>query len=457
MASAVEGIADEVTFATLSPSMLILYLRLLSGEFLAAAQERENNRVYNTPVVILLMILQRLQAGGCMESAVLELPDLPASLWPDPCKRLQSGAKFVSTNTGGYNKARQKLPLKVVQEFCDHAFAELTASTNRTLPAIGRLVYVFDGTTVRTAHTKELKQQYPPTSNQNGESHWPLIRMLVAHDVVTGLGLRPVWGAVNGPNAVSEQRLFELAIDQLPEGAVVVDDANFGVFTVCYAADQRKHPVVSRMTLARARSLLGEPLRDGIDRRVEWKPSKAERKKHPGLPLDACISGRLLVTQVQPSDGGASFLLCLFTTLEDDREVIVDIYGHRWSVETDIKALKCTLRLDHLTCKTTEMMNKEIEIAVMSYNLVRTVMYQAAQRAGLTPREFSFTRVKRLLNLYGPKIAKAKTKKEAETLIERLAHYIGQAKLYKRRKKRPSSPRVVWHRTKPFPARKAAQ
>ena len=85
MASAVEGIADEVTSATLSPSMLSLYLRLLSGEFLAAAQERENNRVYNTPVVILLMILQRLQAGGCMESAVLELPDLPVSLWPDPC------------------------------------------------------------------------------------------------------------------------------------------------------------------------------------------------------------------------------------------------------------------------------------------------------------------------------------------------------------------------------------
>ena len=78
-----------------------------------------------------------------------------------------------------------------------------------------------------------------------------------------------------------------------------------------------------------------------------------------------------------------------------------------------------------------------------------------AQRAGLTPREFSFTRVKRLLNHYGPKIAKAKTKKEAETLIARLSHYIGQARLYKRRKKRPSSPRVVWHRTKTFPARKA--
>jgi len=155
----------------------------------------------NTPVVMLLMILQRLQAGGCMESAVLALPDLPASLWPDPCKRLQSDGAAVSTNTGAYNKARQKLPLTAVEEFSDNAFAQLTATTNGSLPAIGRRAFVFDGTTVRTPHTKDLKQLYPPTSNQEGESHWPLIRMLVAHDVSTGLGMRPEWGAVNGPHA----------------------------------------------------------------------------------------------------------------------------------------------------------------------------------------------------------------------------------------------------------------
>ena len=51
--------------------------------------------------------------------------------------------------------------------------------------------------------------------------------MLVTHDVTTGLGLRPEWGAVNGPRAVSERRLFEQAVQRLPEQAVVVADANF--------------------------------------------------------------------------------------------------------------------------------------------------------------------------------------------------------------------------------------
>ena len=53
------------------------------------------------------------------------------------------------------------------------------------------------------------------------------------------------------------------------------------MFTVAYAADQRKHPVVLRMQEQRARVVLGGPLIDGIDREVEWRPSPDERKNHP--------------------------------------------------------------------------------------------------------------------------------------------------------------------------------
>ena len=323
---------DVASLAPLSASVLAVYLSLLSSERLAEAEARENNRVYNTAVVVWLMITQRLQAEGTLETAVLELPGLPAIFWPNPCQRRQPGERPMSGNTGAYNQARQRLPVKVVQGFCDGLFEQLSAGTNGSLPTIGRRAFVFDGTTIRTPHTKELKQLYPPTSNQEGESHWPLIRMVVAHDLVTGLGMRPAWGAVNGLHAVSEQRLFEQAVERLPALAVVIADANFGVFSVAYAAVQRNHPVVVRMTAQRAQSLLREPLSDGIDRRLDWRPTKADRKKHPDLPPEACIRGRLIVTLVQPSDGSTVFLLCLFTTLEEDRDEIVKLYGLRWNI-----------------------------------------------------------------------------------------------------------------------------
>jgi hypothetical protein len=444
---------DVASLAPLSASVLAVYLSLLSSERLAEAEARENNRVYNTAVVVWLMIIQRLQAEGSLETAVLELPGLPTSFWPNPCKRRQPGAKPMSSNTGAYNQARQKLAVKVVQGLCDSLFEQLSAGTEGTLPPIGRRAFIFDGTTIRTAHTEALKRLYPPTSNQEGESHWPLIRMVVAHDVVTGLGMRPAWGAVNGLHAVSEQRLFEEAVERLPVLAVVIADANFGVFSVAYAAVQRNHPVVVRMTAVRAKSLLQGALSDGIDRRLDWRPTKADRKSHPDLPPEACIRGRLIVTLVQPSDGSTAFLLCLFTTLEEDKDEIVQLYGLRWNIETDLLNLKKTLRLAKLTCDTPQMVDKEIEVAMMSYNLVRAVIYRAAQQAGVDPRSFSFTRVCNVIKVYGPKIAAAKTEQEANELIALMVYYIAQAKLYQR--KRPSYPREIWHSSKPFPRRKA--
>jgi hypothetical protein len=47
---------------------------------------------------------------------------------------------------------------------------------------------------------------------------------------------------------------------------------------------------------------------------MTWKPSRADRKRHPELPEDACVQGRLLVREVQPDNGQAPFLLALFTT-----------------------------------------------------------------------------------------------------------------------------------------------
>jgi putative transposase len=443
----------------LSGNVLGLFLLLLPAAFFEELRRkqniRQNARVYTAGVVLWLMIAQRLHSGGSMQTAVLELArGLPAPFWLKPCKRLtEDNTANVSGNTGAYNKARQKLPLSVVEQSFDHVFQQLTERAGGSLPALGRRAFLFDGTTGRTPHTEALRALYPPTSNQHGESHWPLIRVLVAHDLYTGLAMRAEWGPVNGPKAVSEQRLFDQAVEYVPEGSVVVGDGNFGVFSVAYAADVRNHPVVLRLTLVRARSLLCGPLTDGIDRRIEWRPTKADRESHPDLPADAHVRGRLIVSEVQPSNGNAAFLLCLFTTLlDEDQKEILDLYGKRWNIETDLRSLKCTLRLDELTCTTPEMVAKEIHLGLMAYNLVRAVIYTAAEKAGVAPRSYAFTRVKNIVAAFAPLIAAAKTEEEAEKITDRMMYYVGQARQSKR--KRKSYPREVWHRSKPFPKRK---
>src|SRR6266581_2773150 len=82
----------------------------------------------------------------------------------------------------------------------------------------------------------------------------------------TAIAGRPCWGAMYGPQAVSEQALTEQILDRLPDRSVFMGDVNFGVFTVAFAATQRKHDMLFRLEASRARALgRGLPMTPGTD------------------------------------------------------------------------------------------------------------------------------------------------------------------------------------------------
>jgi hypothetical protein len=145
-----------------------------------------------------LMVLQRLHGGSSLETAVLELlRGLASEFWPHPCKRLRQWREngiSPSSYTGAYNQARQSLPPAVVEKSCDRMFTELMARVDQSASGKTSRAFLLDGSSMRLPHTPALCDLYPPGSNQNGENHWPLLRVLVAHDVHTGLAMRPVWG-----------------------------------------------------------------------------------------------------------------------------------------------------------------------------------------------------------------------------------------------------------------------
>jgi putative transposase len=405
-----------------------------------------------------LLVLQRLRGRGSLQAAVLELlRGLPATFWPRPCKRLRQWREHgqaPSSHTGAYNQARQALPLSIVEQSCDRIFQQLVTRMDQTGSEQAPRAFLLDGSSMRLPHNPELCELYPPGSNQYGEGHWPVLRVLVAHDLHTGLAMRPQWGPMYGLQAVSEQELLERAIHRLPSGSRVVGDANFGVFSVAYTAVQRGHPVVLRLTADRARRLAGGDLPDGIDRAVVWQPSANDRRSHPDLPANACLSGRLIVRRVQPGNGAAPFLLALFTTLPLTPKKLLGIYGQRWAIETDLRTLKSELCLDELTCTTPDMVAKEIDMGIAAYNLVRAMMGLASQQSGLPPRGYSFSKVRSVVQTFAPALADAPSQTAAKRIFDLMMQCVQQAKLPRRKRKRPSYPRAVWKRRDAFPKRK---
>jgi putative transposase len=88
--------------------------------------------------------------------------------------------------------------------------------------------------------------------------------------------------------------------------------------------------------------------------------------------------------------------LTVITTLTDatvySREDIADLYGFRWNAELDIRQIKQTLHLDHVRCKTPEMVRRELWVTLLAYNLIRKVIATSAALHQKQPRQLGFTR-----------------------------------------------------------------
>ena len=72
------------------------------------------------------------------------------------------------------------------------------------------------------------------------------------------------------------------------------------------------------------------------------------------------------------------------------KEALAVLYLQRWHVELDLRNIKTTLGMDILSCKTPEMVEKEMWVYFLAYNLIRLVMAEAALQADLLPRQLSF-------------------------------------------------------------------
>jgi putative transposase len=337
----------------------------------------------------------------------------------------------------------------VVEQVCDAIFTQLSEA-GRSLSLIQRL-FLLDGSSLRLPHTASLVKAYPPGSNQHGEAHWPVIRVLVAHHLGSGLAARSCWGPMYGPEAVSEQGLTETILDRLHSDAVLMADSNFAVFSVVWAAQLRGHQVLFRLTEARARRIADGLLPPaGSERRVEWRSSRDDRRAHPHLPADAVVRGRLIVAHLEGEDG-KQIKIYLFTTLEEPREVLVELYRRRWDIELDIRSLKQTLRMHSLSSKSVEMMEKELLLGIAAYNLVRSVQMAAARQAGLEPRRLSFSRVQAVVMTAVPRLATLTDVAEWEAEYQRVLRWAAQGKLPNRPKQR-SYPRNVWGKGATFPS-----
>ena len=106
--------------------------------------------------------------------------------------------------------------------------------------------------------------------------------------------------------------------------------------------------------------------------------------------------------------GSGPRLIVVVTTLLDPQQTtnedLATLYRARWNNELDLRSIKSTMQMHHLRCKTPELVRKEIWTHILAYNLIRTIMAQAATTHDLLPRSISFKGASQTLEAFQPVI-----------------------------------------------------
>src|SRR5207249_8761911 len=92
--------------------------------------------------------------------------------------------------------------------------------------------------------------------------------------------------------------------------------------------------------------------------------------------------------------GRRTRVVTLVTTLLDPQRypaaALAELYEQRWQIETNLRHLKTTMKMEVLHCHTVEGVLKELAMFALAYNLVRLVMLEAARRQQVPLDRISF-------------------------------------------------------------------
>lgn len=344
--------------------------------------------IYTTLVTLWLLTLQRLNGGSSLSAVVKVVATYCQNLLPDN-KRIREGT--LSKNTGAYSEARKRLPMEAVELFANSVCNSLV---NRSPSWFGdQRAYLIDGTTITLSPTSALSKAFPPATNQHGDTVWPVLMLLVAHELQSGCALIPEIGAMYGKENISEARQAAQIAKRLPPRSLVMADSAFGIFSVCNAMIRGGHDILFRVTRSRYKALrrqaeLIDETETSTSHRLSWSPSIKDRLTNPDFPKDAVI--QVVLHEIKLESGER---LLLVTTLNLSGAQAAEAYSYRYDVEHDIRDLKVTMKLENIRAESKDMVCKEILCSVVAYNLVLEFRREASKIARLPPRRLSFTGV----------------------------------------------------------------
>jgi hypothetical protein len=378
------------------------FTNILTEEILAHALTTVTDwldRIFSPLVTLWVFLGQVVSADHSCRAAVARLI----------AHRLARGQKPCSARTGAYCQARKRLPEAFFSALARRTGQALEARVDRNWLWKSRRVYIYDGSSVSMPDTPPNQTEYPQPVAQKPGLGFPLARIAAVFSLACGAVL-DVGICRYAGKGQSELGLLRTLWNLFRPGDVLLADRLMCAWTEMVMLQQRGVDCVCHFTSHRKADFRrGQRLGEG-DHIVRWpkptKPRSIDRPTYDALP-EFLVVRECRVRVDQP--GFRVRALIIATTLLDANEFpkddLAQLYRARWHGELDLRALKQALQMDVLRCKTPELVRKELWAHILAYNLIRTIMAQAASEHGIEPRAISFKGAAQALEAFQPVIA----------------------------------------------------
>jgi Transposase DDE domain len=311
-----------------------------------------------------------------------------------------------------YCKARMRLPLEVLQRVLQCIGQAVRPTIAEAGQWLGHRTFLLDGSSFSMPDTPELQKEFGQPGNQSAGCGFPVAHLLTLFHAHTGFLLQ-VFASPLRTHDLAHARLTHAA---LRVGDVLLGDRAFASFAhFALLLEQGLHGLfrahqnqIIDFRLGRRHNAPGRKRVNGRPRsrwlkRLGVKDQLVEYIKSKDRPewlteteyaqLPATLVVRELRYRITRSGCRTKSVTLVTTLLDAERYPAADLaelYGQRWTIETNLRHLKQTMKMDVLHCETVNGVLKELTVFALVYNLVRAVMCAAAERQQVSVDRISF-------------------------------------------------------------------
>lgn len=301
-----------------------------------------------------------------------------------------SGTQWINLNLavkkvsdGAVTHARVALGFEVFQRI----FKAFSITQTPKPDFHGLTTMIFDGTTMTMPDTEKNCAEFDKRSSQYNQAGFPQLRMVALMVGANHQVLDLAYAACRGKGTGETTLMREIFDRLILKCWFLLFDAGFYSFQLAWTIQQRNERFIFKV-------------------KKNFKPVRIKGSEYSDGSYLALITGKVdgqmrqMVVRVIDSQLRGFLPFRLITNLLDEkisaREIVIH-YHQRWEIEIafdEIKTHQCACLRGQsptiLRSKRPDLVKQELYALLISYNAVRVLMMQAAQRQGIKPVKLSF-------------------------------------------------------------------